>query len=59
MCLDIGKEGKKKICEFYLSIVCLRRENKNTDFYLCALINHVNIHILETIYNFLKMLTAN
>ena len=45
MCLDIGKEGKKKICEFYLSIVCLRRENKNTDFYLCALINHVNIQL--------------
>ena len=28
MCFDIGKKGKKKMCEFYLSLVCLQREEK-------------------------------
>ena len=54
MCLDIGKKGKKKMCEFYLFLVCLQREERererereNACFYLFARINDVKIHILD------------
>ena len=31
MCLDIGKKGKKKMCEFYLFLVCLQREERERE----------------------------
>ena len=49
MCLDIGKTEKKEMWEFYISFIWFTkgRENKNDYFYLCALINDREIHILE------------